>query len=111
MSDDVEHMLAELNKELNKGEKGAEYLELQYHGDVTVRDMEEVIVSFPPVLRKEKADGSEESFDEALERVKGEYLRDLKTVQKKVYEINQNPAAYGRTGLPPSPAQNGRRRG
>lgn len=101
VSDDVEHMLAELNKELNKGEKGAEYLELQYHGDVTVRDMEEVIVSFPPVLRKEKADGSGESFDEALERVKGEYLRDLKTVQKKVYEINQNPAAYGRTGLPP----------
>lgn len=93
--EDVEDMIEQLkNDEIR-------YFELQYHGDVTVRDMEEITITYPPILQKMRPDGSMETKEEAEERAMAEADGVLQRIRGKVSEINNDPARYGRKDMQP----------
>lgn len=82
--------------QFGSGYKKAEYLELQYHGDVTIADVESVTVPIPAISVKKG-----ETDAEAIARVDAQYKIDKVVMQAKIDEINNNAEAYGRAGLPP----------
>ncbi|MCI8479006.1 MAG: hypothetical protein HFE97_11865 [Oscillospiraceae bacterium] len=100
---DMESVLARVNKDIPATERGkiTEYLELQYHGDVTVRDMEEITVTKPPVIIKVRPDGMKETKKQAEVRTNDEFLNSLFKIRVRVGKINANPEQYGRAGMPP----------
>lgn len=104
---DPEEMLARIQKaELLAGRAGTAYFELQFHGDVTVRDMEEVVVSMPAKVMTKRVAGPDgkvrmETREEAAKRVIREQREALQQMIDKVEEINSHPEKYGRTGMPP----------
>lgn len=95
-------------------EKGSpEYLELQYHGDVTVADMDEVTFTFPkfyyqlPYAELLTAEDIAEELakpkvQEDIRVAKQKHLEEskkmLQSMREKIDAINQAPEKYGRVG-------------
>lgn len=104
---DPEKMLERIqNAGLQMAGPGTAYFELQFHGDVTVRDMEEVVVSLPSQVAARHVldpDGRSrrETREEATKRMVQEQREALQKMIDKVEEINSHPEKYGRVGMPP----------
>lgn len=82
--------------------KHPSYFELQFHGDVTARDMESLTIYIQKGLVKLDTPTTTATHrwetDEEVLRRKAAALAD---VTAKVQEINDHPEKYGRAGMPP----------
>lgn len=76
------------------------YFELQFHGDVTARDMESVSIVITRLYVPDSTapKGRRQETDEELDARKASAVLE---VVAKVNEINEHPEKYGREGLPP----------